>query len=119
MNKKNYDILKIIPILFIVASIYIIGYNSVNKYQLPYNPNEENYWERNGVTPPVDVRKIVNINSADVKELMTIPGVEENVAENIVKRRQKLGKFKSLEELMFIDGISKKDLFYMLDYLTY
>lgn len=119
MNKKNYDILKFIPIFFIVASIYTIGYNSVNKYQLPYNPNAENYWERNGVKPPVDVSKIVNINSADVNELMTIPGMEKKIAENIVELRQKLGKFKSLEELLFIDGISKKDLFYMLDYITY
>ncbi len=119
MNKKSYDILKFIPILFIVASIYTIGYNSVNKYQLPYNPNTENYWERNGVKPPVDASRIVNINSADVKELMTIPGVEKKVAESIVEMRQKLGKFKNLEELMFIDGISKEDLFYMLDYITY
>lgn len=119
MNKKSYDILKFIPILFIVASIYTIGYNSVNKYQLPYNPNTENYWERNGVKPPVDVSKIVNINIADVNEIMTIPGVEKKIAENIVELRQKLGKFKNLEELLFIDGISEKDLFYMLDYLTY
>ncbi len=119
MNKRSYDILKFIPILFIVISIYTIGYNSVNKYQLPYNPNTENYWERNGVKPPVDVSKIVNINSADVDELMTIPGVEKKVAENIVELRQKLGKFKNLEELMFVDGISNKDLFYMLDYITY
>lgn len=119
MNKKSYDILKFIPILFIAASLYTIGYNSVNKYQLPYTENTENYWEKNGVNPPADVSKIVNINTADVKELMTIPGVEKKIAEKIVELRQKLGKFKNFEELLFIDGITKKDLFYMLDYLTY
>lgn len=119
MNKRNYDILKFIPILFIAASLYTIGYNTVNRYQLPYNPKVENYWERNGVKPSVDISEIVNINSADINELVTIPGVEKKVAERIIEMRQKLGKFKSLEELMFIDGISKEELFYMLDYITY
>ncbi|OLC17804.1 MAG: hypothetical protein AUH29_00990 [Candidatus Rokubacteria bacterium 13_1_40CM_69_27] len=47
----------------------------------------------------------VNINTADVKELMTLSGVGRKVAEKIVEYRQTHGPFKKPEELRKIDGI--------------
>jgi competence ComEA-like helix-hairpin-helix protein len=52
----------------------------------------------------------VNINSATVEELAKLPGVGEVIAQRIVNHREKSGKFRKLEELLVIRGISKKKL---------
>jgi len=52
-------------------------------------------------------QKKININSADVKKLTTIPGIGEITAENIVKYRNKKNGIKNLKELLNIKGIGK------------
>ena len=49
----------------------------------------------------------VNINSASVEELSTLPGIGQGTAEKIVKYR-KAHKFKSTAELMEVKGIGEK-----------
>ena len=52
----------------------------------------------------------VNINTADMTELMTLPGVGESRAESIIQYRKEQGAFKKIEDLMQIAGI-KEGLF--------
>jgi len=52
---------------------------------------------------------IVNINSASVTDLQTLPGIGAKTAELIVEYRQKNGPFKKVEELMNIRGIGEKN----------
>jgi competence protein ComEA len=47
----------------------------------------------------------VNINTADVKTLMTLDGVGRRVAERIVEYRQTHGPFKKPEEIRRVEGI--------------
>jgi len=47
----------------------------------------------------------VNINTADVKELMKLEGVGRRVAEKIVEYRDSHGPFKKAEELRKVEGI--------------
>ena len=47
----------------------------------------------------------VNINSADVKELMTLTGVGRKVAEKIVEYRDAHGPFKKADELRKVEGV--------------
>lgn len=47
----------------------------------------------------------VNINTADVKELMKLEGVGRKVAEKIVEYREHHGKFQKPEELRKVQGI--------------
>lgn len=60
-----------------------------------------------GVSAPQDDGK-VNINTADEKELMTIPGVGPSKAAAIVQYRTDHGDFKSPESLMEVSGIGQK-----------
>jgi len=49
----------------------------------------------------------VNINTADVKELMTLTGVGHNLAEKIVKFRDEHGQFKRPHDLRKVDGVGE------------
>lgn len=52
--------------------------------------------------------KGVNINTAGLKELMTLPGVGESRANAIIQYRSEKGSFRSPEELKRISGIGDK-----------
>jgi len=47
----------------------------------------------------------ININTADVKALMTLTGVGRSLAEKIVKYRDEHGQFKKPNDLRKVDGV--------------
>ena len=49
--------------------------------------------------------KLVNINSASKDELMTVSGIGESKANNIIEYRTTNGNFKSIEEIKNVSGI--------------
>lgn len=55
----------------------------------------------------VAVRGPVDINTADVKELMKLDGIGHAVAEKIVDYRQKNGPFKKPEDLRKVSGVGR------------
>ena len=50
----------------------------------------------------------ININTAGVEELRRIPNIGETLASKIVKFREKHGRFRRVEHLLVIDGISDR-----------
>ncbi len=50
----------------------------------------------------------VNINSAAHEELEKLPNVGAKTAENIINFREKYGKFRRIENIMLVEGISDK-----------
>jgi len=50
----------------------------------------------------------VNINTAGVEELQSLPGIGQAKAEAIVKYREEHGNFKAGEDLMQVKGIGAK-----------
>ena len=59
--------------------------------------------------PPAAAQKAsVNLNSATLDQLETLPGIGRKTAERIVEFRQKNGGFKKIEELMNVKGIGEK-----------
>ncbi len=60
------------------------------------------------LTTPLLSSQKVNINKANVAELMTLPYVGEDTARSIIEYREKHKGFKSIEELKAIKSIGKK-----------
>lgn len=50
---------------------------------------------------------LIDINKADRQSLMTLPGIGESKAEQIIKYREEHGEFKAIEDLMNIPGIKE------------
>ncbi|WP_163934142.1 ComEA family DNA-binding protein [Paraferrimonas sp. SM1919] len=51
------------------------------------------------------VSKMVNINKADVNELMELKGLGQNKAKRIIEYRQANGPFKNIDQLLKVKGI--------------
>ncbi len=56
------------------------------------------------------ISAMIHVNSADKKELMSLKGVGKKTAENIIAYREKNGKFKKMDELSSIHGMSQAKL---------
>ena len=57
---------------------------------------------------PAAPKTTINLNTATVDQLATLPGVGQKTAERIIEYRTKSGGFKKIEELMNVKGIGEK-----------
>ncbi len=61
---------------------------------------------------------LLDINQASYQELMTLPGVGEGLALEIIAYRAECGGFSHVEELMNVSGIGEKRLEALLHLIT-
>lgn len=52
----------------------------------------------------------VNVNTADEAQLKSLPGIGSKEARNIVTHRREHGPFRSVEDLLRVKEVGKKDL---------
>jgi competence protein ComEA len=60
----------------------------------------------------------INLNSATVPQLESLPGIGRSMAEKIVEYRQKNGGFKKIEDLMNVQGIGEKSFLRLKPLIT-
>ncbi len=88
----------------------IISNNSFSFVELNQKPNLLNVSvsskECFSLPEPQSKSKLINLNTADLAELNTLPGIGEVKARNIILWRDKYGDFKDISELMYVSGIS-------------
>lgn len=57
-----------------------------------------------------DKIELLNINLASEEELMTLPGINREIARNIVSHRKAIGRFRKVEDLALVRGIGADKL---------
>ena len=92
--------------------IYIpnINENVVNEYITKENET--------GVIEEKTSSKKININTDNINELMSLPGVGESLAQKIINYKSENGKFKSIEDLKNVSGIGEKKFENIKQYIT-
>ncbi|QCR32952.1 helix-hairpin-helix domain-containing protein [Lysinibacillus sp. SGAir0095] len=60
----------------------------------------------------------VNLNSADVTELTTLPGIGASKAQAIIAFREENGSFKTIEDLKNVSGIGEKTFEKLKEYIV-
>lgn len=60
----------------------------------------------------------ININSADVDELMTLSGIGQSIAEDIIEYRRRNGNFKKKEDIKNVSGIGESKYNKIKDKIT-
>lgn len=58
-------------------------------------------------TPPVVHEEQINLNTASLEDLVSLPGIGEVLAQRILDWRKENGGFVSVEQLKDVDGIGK------------
>lgn len=81
--------------------------------QFPLEPTVDNQFSKNH-----QMESKIDINSAPIDTLMTLPGIGETKAAAIINFRERYGSFEQIEELTYIQGIGQ-NLFDQISNLIY
>ncbi|CAB3248175.1 unnamed protein product [Arctia plantaginis] len=60
--------------------------------------------------PSEDYPELMNVNTATEEQLMTLPGVNRQLAQEIVRHRRIIGRFKRVDDLALVSGIGAEKL---------
>lgn len=116
MNEKKHELLLIAAALIIASCILLYSVLDSPKYnKLEAVPVTV---ESTVHSTSAEIKGKVNINTADIEELSQLEFIGEKKAQAIIDYREKNGAFRTVEEIMNVDGISSTILEKNIDKLT-
>lgn len=59
----------------------------------------------------------INVNTADKADFMQLPGIDETLADNLIRLREEICGFEKIEELIFAEGMTTEKLAEIWDYV--
>ncbi|XP_045768174.1 endonuclease/exonuclease/phosphatase family domain-containing protein 1-like [Maniola jurtina] len=72
--------------------------------------NKSNLSHTFSLPPSEEYPELMNVNTATEEQLMTLPGVSRQLAQEIVRHRQMIGRFKRVDDLALVSGIGAEKL---------
>jgi len=124
----RYKKLFVIPVVIIIVSLYLIGVNLINRIDrvddikdaVPASDTlkEEPKTEEQEDAEVEKITDKININTATESELILLDGIGETLARRIVERREEIGEFTSLDQLLEIEGLGEGKYNRIKKYIT-
>lgn len=116
-----------VPIILILISAYLLGMNFYNKLDrvddikeaVPQTAQAENI--KTAEQEDEELKSIqdkINLNVATESELRSIDGIGEKLAKRIIDKRDSIGRFTAVEQLLEIEGIGENIFAKIKDYVT-
>ena len=111
-NIHIYEAIKIAGGLLSVADISKLNLSEIIKNQdkiiIPFAlASKDNYNDKKNLSADND-NLLININTASLSALITLPGIGASFAKRIINHRKAKGKFKSKEMIKQVKGIGQK-----------
>lgn len=92
--------------IFVVFLVFLVAIVGLNFFDL--TKDYSSYREYSHTEIDSMEFEYVNINEADFETLCELPGISETHAKAIIEYREENGAFKSIEEILEVDGIGEK-----------
>lgn len=123
MKSKYNDVFLILAIVFAIVGGILIAYSFSQPIVYEKDVADfDNQINQEITTIQQEFQKPVsyplNINTATVEELMTIPNVGQSKAYAIVDYRNEIGGYSSVEQIMDIYGFGETTYYEIAGYLT-
>lgn len=135
-DKKAFKILASVSIILCMCIILFNAWvapsivPTYKEYRKIFNISDDNDFEEEYIEGSYELEdddenddddddevQIVNINDADLDELMTLPNVGETLAKRIIDYREKYGSFKTEEDLLNVEGLGEKKLEAIIEFI--
>ena len=94
--------------LGVVGVVIVLAMGVAHAAQKPSSPSR----------PAPVAANLVNLNTATVAQLESLPGIGAKTAQRIIEHRQKNGGFKKIEELMNVRGVGEKSFLKLKPLIT-
>lgn len=112
VQNERYKRLMVIPIVVIAVSLSVLAYNFTAGQQ-PNTKELQSYTDVEAkvkAAPDKAPKEMINLNTATADMLDSLPGIGTKKAEAIIETRERMGGFRSVEDILNVEGIGEKIL---------
>jgi competence protein ComEA len=123
MKKPNLSPLILLTIVFGAFLVGFFAGRTTTRDPVPILISAEGMSETPPVEKPTKFREPktvfpIDINRADRETIMELPGIDEVLSKRIIDYRTRYGPFRTVEELLNVEGIGKKKVDKIWDLIT-